>query len=165
VVTAYHDNVNNLFNAKIDLVKENKGSTLSAAKDDNICRTDTNNVTSYCLGVLAIDELNAFQTVLLSRQNEVSIPADESVNYTFENVTIMTSSQADFINQTLDQAEKTLNLALEAYDQFRVAYPMHLKYQDIIKELETYNNKMAELEDYSKLWPGKFINASTTNCT
>jgi hypothetical protein len=165
MVTAYHDNVNKIFNKKIELVRENKGNSTKPTTDD-VCRTDMANVTTYCLGVLTIDEFSAFQKEFLSRKSKLPNESLSAIkNYNFEVVTQMTSSQADFISKTLEESGKTLDLAIEAYDQFRVAYPMHLKYLDIIDELETYNNKMAELEDYSKLWPGKFIDASTTDCT
>jgi len=167
MVTAYHFTINDIFNEKVKLILDDKGT--QEVPNDGDCEGDEKNVSTYCVAVLVVKEFEAFQKELLTRSDDIDLgftqDTDNPYDYSIEEITGVAQQQQDFIADTLVQSEQAMDLSLETYDQFRVAYPMHLYYMQVIDELETYNDEMAQIRAYSEYWPGKFIDATTTDCT
>ncbi len=75
------------------------------------------------------------------------------------------SSRMDAINREIPAAKQALDKTLAAYDQLRLAWPMHKQYVNIYKALTTYRDKLAELRSQTDTFPSRFIDVTTTKCT
>lgn len=64
----------------------------------------------------------------------------------------------------LADAKKALDLALATYDHFVIAFPMHLKYRQVIQELILYREQFRLLRELISCLPSKFVNQSTAKC-
>jgi hypothetical protein len=74
------------------------------------------------------------------------------------------SADLNFANQEIKFAKNTLDQTLSAYDQLRVAWPIHKKYIEIYADLEKYRDKIVEIRHQTDLYPKKFIDLTTTAC-
>ncbi len=70
-----------------------------------------------------------------------------------------------FIDRELELAGQTLDQALAAYNEFLLAQPMHVQYQEMIKHLEKYRDGLANIRKEVGEFPSKFVNATSTECT
>lgn len=64
----------------------------------------------------------------------------------------------------LKDSKKALDVALATYDQFTIAFPLHLKYREVISELILYRQQFSLLRSLISCLPSKFVNQSTTKC-
>ena len=64
----------------------------------------------------------------------------------------------------LKDSKKALDVALATYDQFTIAFPLHLKYREVIAELILYRQQFSLLRSLISCLPSKFVNQSTTKC-
>lgn len=71
----------------------------------------------------------------------------------------------EFIDNEIEVAGDALDKTLAAYNELQMAYPIHKENIKLIKNLEEYNKKLAEIRREIESFPGKFIDASTTKCT
>lgn len=67
-------------------------------------------------------------------------------------------------NLAMDTAKKALDQTLSAYDQLRVAWPLHVKYMSVYHDLQTYRDKIVDVRHQTDLFPSKFIDLTTTAC-
>ncbi len=75
------------------------------------------------------------------------------------------SSRLEAITREKAAAKEALDQTLSAYNELRVAWPMHKKYQEIYVSLLKYRDKLIEVRNYVENFPSKFIDATTTKCT
>lgn len=161
VEKAYHKRVNEIFNAKLTLLKQGeKGSGTTEIPKNNEC--SENNYSTYCLAITAAKEYDQYEVALSKRKAYVNITNE---NATLEEVSLMTISQHNEITNELDRAKKALDIGIKTYDELFAAYRMHLQYEKIIKSLTKYNTKLIEFRKEVEKLPGKFIDATTTQCT
>lgn len=159
IIELYHNRVNELFNAKQGLLTKGKeGSGVADAPKDDKC--EKNNYSTYCLAKESTQEYVQFQEVLLEKQ--VNIEFDETDDL-FQ-ISTKAITQSDKINNELEIARSSLDVALQSYNELRMAYAMHLQFQTTIKKLYIYNTKLAELRTEIAKIPGKFIDATTAQC-
>ncbi|MBA4336965.1 hypothetical protein C0416_04315 [bacterium] len=161
VEKAYHKRVNEIFNAKLTLLKkgEKGNGTTEVPKNDECGET---NYSTYCLAKTVAKEYDQYSFALSKRKAYVTI-TDKTI--TLEQAALMTISQNNEIINELDRSRKALDMAVKTYDELLAAYKMHLQYEKIIKSLTKYNTKLTEFRKEVEKLPGKFIDATTTNCT
>ncbi len=161
VEKAYHTRVNDIFNAKLTLLKQGEkgGGTTEAPKNDECSE---NNYSTYCLALAVAKEYDQY-SVALNKKKAYVVITDE--NATLEQVSLMTISQHNEIVNELDRSRKALDIGVKTYDELLAAYRMHLQYEKIIKSLTKYNKKLSEYRKEVEKLPGKFIDATTTQCT
>lgn len=75
------------------------------------------------------------------------------------------ADQVDTINKEIKFSKMALDQTLSAYDQLKIAWPIHLKYIEIYKALEKYRDKIVEIRHATDNYPAKFIDLTTTSCT
>ncbi len=68
------------------------------------------------------------------------------------------------IDEEIKIAKKALDQTLSAYDQLRLAWPMHVRYKQIYKDLQDYRDKIVDIRHQVDLYPSKFIDLTTTKC-
>jgi len=158
----YQSRINDLFNAKLKLLSEGeKGSGIGKTPDGDEC--PENNYSTYCLAMTAAKEYEQFKATLVKRRQLVDIGTD--ANATLGEVVTKAFSKTTEIDLELARSKKALDSALANYNELRIAYPMHLQYLDLIKNLTQYNKKLTDLRKEVEKLPGKFIDASTAQCT
>ena len=69
------------------------------------------------------------------------------------------------IDREIDIARQSLDQALGAYNELQLAFPLHKKYQQVIKTLEKYRDKISGLRKEIEWYPVTFLDLSTTACT
>lgn len=74
------------------------------------------------------------------------------------------AGRTTLIQNEIKKAKETLDQTLSAYDQLRVAWPIHKKYIDVYADLEKYRDKITEIRHQTDLFPKKFIDLTTTAC-
>lgn len=159
-ISAYHENVNEIFNDKLEIMVEAEDPVTDPPSDDSPCTEE--NVSTYCVAEAAVAEYIAF---LAGLDEHSTYAADASqTSSTLSEITESASSRIQIISLEEEYALKTLDTALAVYNEFQIMYPLHKEYQDIIKILESYNTALAEFRTTLAEWPSDFIDASTTDC-
>ena len=74
------------------------------------------------------------------------------------------ATNIDFADHEITFAKQALDQTLSAYDQLRVAWPIHMKYIDIYAALEKYRDKLVSIRNATNQYPSKFIDLTTTSC-
>ena len=158
----YHQRINDLFNAKLKLLNAGaKGSGVGEVPKGDEC--PENNYSTYCLSITAAKEFEQFQEALLKKKQTIEIPQD--TNVTLEEVSLKAFAASDEVDAELARAKTALDSALATYNELRVMYPMHLQFQELIKNLTDYNKKIIEFRKNVEKLPGSFIDATTAQCT
>lgn len=159
----YHTRVNDLFNSKIKLLLEGgDGQGVNEIPEGDDC--EENNYTTYCLAVGAAKEYSQYKDELLKRKTQIPLqPKNEPV--TLEEASQKATAQASEIQNEINRAKAALDVSLETYDELSKAYAMHLEYKKMIENLTKYTKKLAELRKQIEKLPGKFIDATTPECT
>jgi len=158
----YHKRVNDLFNAKLKLLKQGpKGSgTAEIPKGDNC---SDNNYSTFCLSLGVATEYDNYVLALEKQKNKVDIPEGESID--LNNLVTSSLVKIASINNEIDRAKKALDVALATYNEMSATYQQHLEYEILIKNLTKYNKKVIEFREEVEKLPSKFIDATTTQCT
>jgi hypothetical protein len=75
------------------------------------------------------------------------------------------SAKLEAITREKVAAKEALDQTLSAYNELRVAWPMHKEYMTIYASLLKYRDKLVEVRHQVESFPSKFIDATTTKCT
>ncbi len=156
-IVAYHKNVNQIFNDKIKLLVSGDG----VMDFDENCPAA--NASTYCLAQEVVSEYIEFQKGLDDHML-YAVDAGDDLLY-ISSVTEQAKARYTMIEVERGYAMEIMDLALAAYNELQIAYPLHHKYEEIIDSLDTYNSKLAKWRDSASEWPSDFIDVSTTECT
>ena len=58
-----------------------------------------------------------------------------------------------------------MEVTISAYNEFMLAYPMHKKYENMLKSLTNYKNALKGLSYESMVFPLKFVGTSSYTCS
>lgn len=172
----YHSTMNDYFNYKIELFLDTKlDSPNQIPPPDKVCYDE--NVSAYCVAMGAVDIFTAYMKTL----DQVSAPIlSLNKNATSQQPALLPivgnpfAAVRSIFNAALDiddavgqeriEAEKVLDMAVAAYNEFRIAYPMHKKYEKIIVDLYKYRDMIADITTKTMDFPGEFIDATSKSC-
>lgn len=169
-IALYHKNVNDLFNAKMELLIKGKGTdTLPYNQNGNLdpAGCDDKNVTTLCLSVAALEYFEDFKVAMAIRSERFwkeEEEGDDLQSLSINDILITQSLRAEAIAQEVTVAEIALDRSLAAYNELRVAYPIHKQYEQIIVDLTKYRDALADVRDEIELYPSKLLDASTPSC-
>ncbi|MBI4231647.1 hypothetical protein HY605_00320 [Candidatus Peregrinibacteria bacterium] len=62
------------------------------------------------------------------------------------------------------KAMQSMKATVGAYNEYRLAYPMHKKYEEVIDNLIEYKDATEDIKQEVMQFPGKFIDATTSQC-
>lgn len=165
-INAYHEKMNNLFNEKIEklgeiLDEENffMNPDFKGPKDPNKC--DENNVSTYCVSVEATKIYIDFINQMEATKNE--LPLDSGATTSMELLNAK-AARDEKINIELESAKQVLDATLSAYNEYRLAYPLHKKYVTLINNLTKYRSGLESTTRQVSKFPGKFIDSTSTQC-
>ncbi len=178
----YHGEMNEYFNNKINkmvtLVEtpdfyqnaEKKKQFLPPANlqdsddvDTIIQKCGDNNFSSYCVGIGALKTYKEYLDKLNYLKNNINLTQFEEGTFATE---ILRSKyrDADEINKESQEAKAVMEATVAAYNEFRLAYPMHIKYQEILKQLTKYKLILKDVRLNIAKFPVRFVDASTSKC-
>ncbi len=174
VKTNYHNAMREYFNYKfeklVDLLEDEKfyGKPEFKAPGDadssnygKKCEKD--NVSTYCVAmgamdlyIIYIETLNQMKGYLPSGD----VPDGASVGELLEK-NKSRDAEADL---EVEQAKKVMEGTVAVYNEFRLAYPMHKKYEQVMKSLIKYKDALKKIRLMVTKYPGKFHDAGTSEC-
>lgn len=163
VKSNYHSAMNDYFNEKmdllIDLMEEDDFHEKSDYKSDGEC--GEKNVSSYCVSMGALDLYIAYIETILAVGNELP-ERDEStkIDVLFTDISLREES----IEKEIEHARNAMEETMKIYDEFKTAYPVHKKYEEIIKSLNRYKVAIKNVREEVEEFPGRFIDATSPIC-
>lgn len=181
---AYHKEMNKYFNGKIEKLNtlldqpnfwekpDFKAPPLNTdptkpdfEKIKEACET---NVSTYCVSMGALDRYIEYVKVLDNIVGTLATDyADTSATaftQTAKNLIRDTQKRNDRLKAEYESARKVMEATVAAYHEYRLAYPMHKRYEDVMKELIKYKLALKDIRKQAMEFPVKFIDASTTKC-
>jgi menaquinone-dependent protoporphyrinogen IX oxidase len=174
VKNSYHASMNQFFNDKMEnlneiLATDNFFDNPSFNPPSIRQECDNNNVSSYCVSVQALDIYMKYLEVLESIKGQLILnkigDTENSVNYErLDSLLYHTADQNERIDTEIEDAKKVLEATISAYDEFTLAYPMHKKYQEVIKNLVKYKIALKDIRKRVMRFPEKFIDATSAYC-
>jgi hypothetical protein len=169
VKSSYHETMNDFFNDKVfklseilekDNFYEDKNfSVPTEANIDNYkekCGDD--NVSTYCVSMQALDVYSSYLNTLSQMKDK--LPEGETLNSVYSSI----SQRNIEISEEINHARKVLMATVSAYNEYRIAYPVHVKNQQIIKGLIKYRKSLSYIRKVVNLLPSKFIDATSAYC-
>jgi len=169
----YHKAMNDYFNKKIKLFLKTDPSNenYSIPSDLEACTENEKNVSTYCVAMGALNmyeayakTLDAISPLITEIEDEATAPVVGNVPGTVANLFSAIATTKSKIAEEKTNAMKVMDMTVSAYNEFRLAYPVHLKYELITKELYTYVNNLKKLRQTLYSFPAKFINSSSQSC-
>lgn len=152
------------------------------------CNADHNNHSTYCLSQNGIIEYTSFRTGMISLRERIKAnaaddelqltqgfkkkireganpPNDGSVAAMQIHLFDTYGAKMQRIDNEVAIAQKSLDLALDSYNELQFALPLHLKYKQIIKSLSgEYIPKLAKIRRSVALYPVTFVDVTTPAC-
>ncbi len=157
----YHLKANDIVNEYVsDLVNEENVDVTYPSKKKG-CTED--NRSTYCLSQALSDELFLLELSLAGRTNELD-ELEFTETTTLNEALDAAGSQQNTIGDELENARKTLDAVLVAYNEAQQVYPIHEELMSFFEELEKYTNGLAEVRSSVEVLPARFHNASTIEC-
>lgn len=181
VFSAYHGEMNEFFNTKIkkliELVDEpdfyqNPEKKKLFLPPANLLDKDgipvilekcgEENLSSYCLSIAALSKYEEYLKRLdyLQKNPDLNYTTMSSVG----DITAILKRRAEQSKREAQEAKAVLEATVAAYNEFRLAYPMHIKYQEILKQLTKYKLVLKDIRLRAAEFPVRFVDASTSQC-
>ncbi|MFC1615502.1 hypothetical protein ACFL21_00020 [Patescibacteria group bacterium] len=174
VKAAYHTEMNDYFNDKIEklveILEEDKfynNENFIAPQGVNLDNYQElcveENVSSYCVAMGALDRYVAYTTTLSGITGYLI-----SFDYEQTGTKYDLLSQSEYFNEDitieLEESKRVMEGTVAAYNEFRLAYPMHIKFEDIINSLMKYRIALKDIRKQVKKFPTKFVDATSVTC-
>lgn len=178
---AYHMEMNSYFNDKIEklniLVKDNgfyqdpkKKKNFLPPTDiidkDNVStilsKCGQENVSTYCVSIGALDKYVSYLEKLEELKGSLDFSGGDSVSRS----ELISSYNQNKQKYTVEakEAREVMEGTVQAYNEFRLAYPMHRKYEEIITQLVKYRLALKDIRKRVAQFPQKFIDATSSQC-
>ncbi|MBI4234930.1 hypothetical protein HY604_01375 [Candidatus Peregrinibacteria bacterium] len=161
----YHAAMNDYFNEKleafVDLVDENPEDFFKKAdfKAEETC--SESNLSSYCVGIFALELYAKYVDTLLILKKDYL--AEDSGTTSSEKLQAKEFRDA-LIEKEIPDAKEIMMATVGIYDEFRLAYPMHNKYETIIKNLRKYQIALKKIRFEVREFPLKLTDATSAEC-
>ena len=173
LIDAYHNSMNKFFNEKIKklhgiLKDENFHENPAFASPSGLTAVNypenkdkcEGNVSTFCVGMEALD-LYIEYVKALEYKREI-LPGGE---YKSRPDLIAKWSQQNAELQGEDEiAEKTMLAAVAAYDEYRLAFPIHQKFETLIGSLIQYRIQLGKIRKEASEFPLRFVDATSDSC-
>lgn len=178
----YHGEMNEYFNAKIKKMValvdtpgfyqnvEKKKQFLPPAelKDSDdvatiVQKCGENNLSSYCVGIGALKMYSEYLVRLKYLESNIDLGSVPVGSSALEVLRSQNSNVQDFRRES-QEANAVMEATVAAYNEFRLAYPMHIKYQEILTQLTKYKLIMKDVRLRVAEFPVRFVDASTNKC-
>lgn len=175
IKSSYHETMNDLFNEKIFklnkiLEKENfyEDENLNVPEGINSenfeekCGED--NVSTYCVSMIGLKIHKKYLNTLSQLFEQIPARDQEEDELDLYSVYFATSSQNLEIKNEINDSKKVFLSTLSAYNEYKLAYPVHKKNIEIIKTLTNLRKSVSHLRKIVDMLPSKFIDATSAYC-
>lgn len=163
----YHGEMNDFFNGKMEKLNNMlktkdfyKNPDFSPPKDLTKC--DDKNVSTYCVSMGALDRYIEYVKTL--DRIKGTLENSGTAYLLIENILSDTSERNEKIDMEYEEAKKVMEGTVASYNEFRLAYPMHQKYAEVIKYLIKYRLSLKDVRKRVARFPEKFIDATSSQC-
>lgn len=175
LITEYHRAQNEYLNKKIkalvtaeDLSEIDKLPEL--LEDGTRGECPDNNVSTLCVARRMLMEFSAFEDVMQDRKSAFALETlqdlreGQSEGLKFSGAVPEATQNYDRLEEELNTAKDGLEMALSAYNELHMAYPLHKKYGELIATLETYRDGLSDIRKEIELYPETFWDVTTPEC-
>lgn len=167
----YHDSMNKYFNDKLKTLVELTEDEKFYKKKDFVTPPNEvlqksvdlaciKNVSSYCVAMGALNIHMAYLDTLNSIKGRLPEYSSTSIDQILKAL----STRNEEINKEVEDAKLVMEAAIAAYDEFRMAYPVHQKYREIIKSLTKYRIALKKIQNETVEFPLRFVDATSSKC-
>ena len=175
----YHTHMNEYFNEKIKMMlKMNLDDPNYAAPEgEGECSDD--NVSTYCVAMGALDRYYVYLGILNEIKglftpwsfdfearflNDIPLIGHDVTGLGQTSISDLLGLAA-ILNSAIDlekqSALEAMELTISAYNELRLAYPMHKKYEALLKDLNSYKDMVLDVESRAEWLPTKYIGATS----
>lgn len=179
VFDAYHSEMNEYFNTKLEKLVKIVDEHPDSFTDEKDFKVPTNidvvndpldtvldkcgeNVSGYCVSMGALSRYMNYAKKLEQIGN--SLPPITKAGETASQLLNRTYSQSEKVKTEAEQAKMVMEATVNTYNEFVGAYPMHKKYQVIMKDLLKYKLALKTIKNRVTRFPGKFIDSTSSQC-
>lgn len=174
----YHGEMNDYFNTKLEKLVKIVDEHPDSFTDEKDFKVPTNidvvndpldtvldkcgeNVSGYCVSMGALSRYMNYAKQL--EQLGKSLPPVKA-GETASQLLNRTYSQGEKVKTEAEQAKMVMEATVNTYNEFVGAYPMHKKYQVIMKDLLKYKLALKTIKNRVTRFPGKFIDSTSSQC-
>lgn len=145
----------------------------SPPKEDEEC--SPKNVSTYCVAMGALDMyetyLDTLDDVTAMFLTTGGAEIDDLTVPVLGNPTGMIADTFQWITNVEDDVERekenalqVMELTVDAYNELRLALPMHKKYEQVLVDLTNYRDILSDIKLKTQRFPVKFIDATSQSC-
>ncbi|MBT7736273.1 hypothetical protein HN709_01165 [Candidatus Peregrinibacteria bacterium] len=168
--SAYHSGMNDLFNDKISKVTTivdggdgflaNKNFNAPGGTDNKSYKEKCGdeNVSTLCVALEAMDLYLVYLGYIEGMYGAIEDAP------TIEEALRKTTQRNDAIEDEADNARRVMEATVKAYDEFRMAYPVHKKFEETIKNLTKYKLLLKDVRNEASHFPEEFIDTTSKDC-
>ncbi|MBI5754357.1 hypothetical protein HZA40_04410 [Candidatus Peregrinibacteria bacterium] len=170
--SGYHGEMNKFFNAKIKKMvalvdKKKLFLPPEELKDSDdiptiVQKCGDDNISTYCVSMAALGKYSEYIKKL--NQLKGNIKPEKLGDSSIEEIIAIKNSEARSINKESQNAKSVMEATVNAYNEFRLAYPMHIKYGEILKQLTKYKLILKDIRLKAAEFPVRFVDVSTSQC-
>ncbi|MDA1060221.1 MAG: hypothetical protein O3B47_00310 [bacterium] len=180
VFDKYHQTMNDTFNDYLsklnkyledaDFYKKHKANLYPPAnidfdKDDLatiLQKCGKENVSTYCVSMKGLDIYTQYIDVLKDMKSSLAVIDFSKFDASY--LIARTTGKNEEIAMEIKKSKQTLEGAVGLYNEYRLAYPLHKKYEEIKKELIKYKKKLRDIRLEAMWLPAKFIDSTSDQC-
>lgn len=179
-MSLYHAGMNSYFNERmaklVDFLEDDEINPFEDEKfkaPESYEDCDEDNVSSFCVAVFALDIYIAYVEKLESLKSIVETRTEEQLEASgedyliFENSALLfgyTSEKNQKIDEEIVDAKMVMEATVAAYNEFRLAYPLHKEYHKTITNLAFYQRYLTKVYRQAREFPLRFIDSTSSQC-
>ena len=168
--SAYHSGISDLFDDKLSMLVKlvdtnpnflsdknfNMPSDVTPANYPDKCGKE--NVSTYCVAMETMDLYLAYVNHIEKMSS--AIKEASTIKEALKN----TSGRNSDITAEVEEARMVMDATVKAYNEFRMAYPVHKKFEETIKNLTKYKLLLKGVRNEVSHFPEEFIDATSKDC-
>lgn len=175
----YHGSMNRMFNKKLakmyeiledpDFFKKHKDllyppPDIDQKNDDlkTVLEKCGENVSTYCVSMRGLDMY--IQYLQHIKDMRTTLAKVDLSGIDVQSLIAQTAARNEDIEKEVERAKQALMGTLAVYNEYRLAYPLHKKYEQIITELVKYKLALKDLRLETAQFPQKFVDSSSDQC-
>ena len=167
VQNAYHKAMNQYFNDKMDnflaLIEQYPDDFFNQnafKAPDTAAECTENNVSSYCVGLGAMELYLSYMETLVEMQDFVPVTDGTTQAEKFAAVEARDAK----IEAEIEEARTVMEAAVGIYDEYRLSYPVHIRYEKVITSLRKYQIALEKVRFQVEGFPIKLIDSTSAYC-
>lgn len=131
--------------------------------DEILEKCGKENVSTYCVSMGALKNYIDYVRILTGKFGQLELPETEGF-VTSAEILDKAVVRNEQMREEIENARKVMLTTVSVYNEYKLAYPMHKKYREIIILLSKYRNTMRKVAANSSYFPVKFVNVTSSHC-